>query len=263
MAAVARLSPSHFARQFKAATGLPPHQFVIMRRVERPSSSWKAAATSPWRRSPRTPASRTRARSRITSGGSSASRRGSSGRPQDSPRRPQVLPRNRPADLPYSFYSARLRPLPEMREGIGPSYRRLTANFGGISWLASVRIGMSACSRAASPGAVSRRSATSHGKRRHDSESQSFFGRSLPRPDHRSGLMHDRTRHGKRFSNMGVAILLFAALAQFPPVSPSTVRASDHRQAKPIAPALGHGRSRTCGRLRQAVRQADRGRART
>jgi AraC-like DNA-binding protein len=35
MAAVARLSPYHFARQFKAATGLPPHQYVISRRVER------------------------------------------------------------------------------------------------------------------------------------------------------------------------------------------------------------------------------------
>ena len=35
LAAVARLSPYHFARQFKTATGLPPHQFVIMRRVER------------------------------------------------------------------------------------------------------------------------------------------------------------------------------------------------------------------------------------
>ncbi|QEH39006.1 Multiple antibiotic resistance protein MarA [Aquisphaera giovannonii] len=35
MAAAARLSPYHFARQFKAATGLPPHQFVILRRVER------------------------------------------------------------------------------------------------------------------------------------------------------------------------------------------------------------------------------------
>jgi AraC family transcriptional regulator len=34
LAAVARLSPYHFARQFKAATGLPPHQYVIMRRVE-------------------------------------------------------------------------------------------------------------------------------------------------------------------------------------------------------------------------------------
>jgi AraC family transcriptional regulator len=35
MAAVARLSPYHFARQFKAATGLAPHQYVIARRVER------------------------------------------------------------------------------------------------------------------------------------------------------------------------------------------------------------------------------------
>ena len=35
MAAVAHLSPHHFARQFKAATGLPPHQYVIARRVER------------------------------------------------------------------------------------------------------------------------------------------------------------------------------------------------------------------------------------
>jgi AraC family transcriptional regulator len=35
MAAVARRTSYHFARQFKAATGLPPHQYVIMRRVER------------------------------------------------------------------------------------------------------------------------------------------------------------------------------------------------------------------------------------
>jgi len=35
LAAVARLSVYHFARQFKRATGLPPHQFVIRRRVER------------------------------------------------------------------------------------------------------------------------------------------------------------------------------------------------------------------------------------
>jgi AraC family transcriptional regulator len=35
MAAVARLSPCHFARQFKKATGAPPHQYVILRRVER------------------------------------------------------------------------------------------------------------------------------------------------------------------------------------------------------------------------------------
>ena len=35
MAAAARLSPYHFARQFKAATGLPPYQYVLLRRVER------------------------------------------------------------------------------------------------------------------------------------------------------------------------------------------------------------------------------------
>ena len=35
LAAVACLSPYHFARQFKRATGLPPHQYVILRRVDR------------------------------------------------------------------------------------------------------------------------------------------------------------------------------------------------------------------------------------
>ncbi len=35
IAGVAGLSPYHFARQFKTATGLPPHQYVIARRVER------------------------------------------------------------------------------------------------------------------------------------------------------------------------------------------------------------------------------------
>jgi AraC family transcriptional regulator len=35
MAAIAHISPYHFARQFKTATGLPPHQYVIARRIER------------------------------------------------------------------------------------------------------------------------------------------------------------------------------------------------------------------------------------
>ena len=35
MAALARLSPNYFASQFRRATGLPPHQYVIVRRVER------------------------------------------------------------------------------------------------------------------------------------------------------------------------------------------------------------------------------------
>jgi AraC family transcriptional regulator len=35
LAAVAHLSAYHFARQFRAATGLPPYQYVLARRVER------------------------------------------------------------------------------------------------------------------------------------------------------------------------------------------------------------------------------------
>jgi AraC family transcriptional regulator len=35
MAAIARLSPNYFAWQFKRATGLPPHQYVLDRRIER------------------------------------------------------------------------------------------------------------------------------------------------------------------------------------------------------------------------------------
>jgi AraC family transcriptional regulator len=35
MAAEAYLSPCHFARRFKATTGVPPHQYVVARRVER------------------------------------------------------------------------------------------------------------------------------------------------------------------------------------------------------------------------------------
>jgi AraC family transcriptional regulator len=34
LAAVAHLSPYHFARMFKKSTGLPPHRYVIARRVE-------------------------------------------------------------------------------------------------------------------------------------------------------------------------------------------------------------------------------------
>ena len=35
LAAAAHRSPYHFARQFKAATGMPPHQYVIAPRVAR------------------------------------------------------------------------------------------------------------------------------------------------------------------------------------------------------------------------------------
>jgi AraC family transcriptional regulator len=35
LAAVAHLSPYHFARRFKESTGLPPRQYIIARRIER------------------------------------------------------------------------------------------------------------------------------------------------------------------------------------------------------------------------------------
>ncbi len=35
IAGAAHMSPHHFARSFKTATGLSPHQFIIHRRVER------------------------------------------------------------------------------------------------------------------------------------------------------------------------------------------------------------------------------------
>jgi AraC family transcriptional regulator len=38
LAAVAHLSPYHFARQFKAATGLPPHRYLIALRIQRAKS---------------------------------------------------------------------------------------------------------------------------------------------------------------------------------------------------------------------------------
>jgi AraC family transcriptional regulator len=46
IAAVAGLNPYHFARQFKAATGLPPHQYVITRRVERAKHLMREATDS-------------------------------------------------------------------------------------------------------------------------------------------------------------------------------------------------------------------------
>src|SRR5262249_53396943 len=44
MAAVVGLNPYHFARQFRAATGLPPHEYVILRRIERAKQLLQTAA---------------------------------------------------------------------------------------------------------------------------------------------------------------------------------------------------------------------------
>jgi AraC family transcriptional regulator len=46
LAAVARLSPFHFARAFRATTGLAPHQFVMARRVHRATSLLLGSADS-------------------------------------------------------------------------------------------------------------------------------------------------------------------------------------------------------------------------
>ena len=46
LAAVATLSPFHFARAFKASTGLAPHQFVTARRVDRAKSLLLATKAS-------------------------------------------------------------------------------------------------------------------------------------------------------------------------------------------------------------------------
>jgi AraC family transcriptional regulator len=35
LADIAAMSPFHFARSFKKATGMPPHQFLASRRIER------------------------------------------------------------------------------------------------------------------------------------------------------------------------------------------------------------------------------------
>ena len=43
MAAVARLSPSYFASQFKRTTGLPPHRYIIQRRIERATQLMQTA----------------------------------------------------------------------------------------------------------------------------------------------------------------------------------------------------------------------------
>src|SRR5437764_410798 len=50
--------------------------------------------------------------------------------------------------------------------------------------------------------------------------------------------MASRKRCGKRLSDLGAAILLFAGLSQLQPVSPRTARTGEQRQDTPMAPAL-------------------------
>jgi AraC family transcriptional regulator len=83
MAAVVHLSPYHFARKFKAATGLPPHQYVIAGRMNEPSTSCSDMASSAWRKSRSAWASRTKASFPCTSSGSSSSPRDSFGFQQE------------------------------------------------------------------------------------------------------------------------------------------------------------------------------------
>jgi AraC-like DNA-binding protein len=81
LAAVFHLSAYHFARQFKAATGVPPHRYVVARRVERAQQLIRHS-------SPRTSSVR------------SASRRDSSASRHGSPKTPQVSARNAAATPP-------------------------------------------------------------------------------------------------------------------------------------------------------------------
>ena len=118
-----------------------------------PNTSCKQGRTCPWRRSPCTPASRTRASSPVTSSASLASRRGSSGRPQESPNSPQVPPRNRSAS-PLGFSQDRGashpnfagdddrsgRPLPPAWDGVAEGHvRREHVALGAGSTRATAR----------------------------------------------------------------------------------------------------------------------------
>ena len=113
MAAVVRLNPYHFARQFKAGTGLPPHQYVILRRVEWAKHLLQAGTDLSLAEVALVRASVTRASSPATSSDSSASRRGSSERPQESSNSPQFPPRScRATPLPFLMSNAGWRRRP-------------------------------------------------------------------------------------------------------------------------------------------------------
>jgi AraC family transcriptional regulator len=87
MAAAAHLSPSHFARQFRAATGLAPHQYVIARRVERAQQLLREEDELALGEVAFRAGFADQSHLPCTSNGSSASRRDNFGFPQESSKR--------------------------------------------------------------------------------------------------------------------------------------------------------------------------------
>lgn len=45
LARISAVSGSHFARQFRQAFGLPPHRYLLTRRIERALAIWVFACT--------------------------------------------------------------------------------------------------------------------------------------------------------------------------------------------------------------------------
>jgi AraC-like DNA-binding protein len=82
LAAVAHLSPYHFARRFKDSTGLPPHRYLIGRRIERAKQLLRGADDLWLARSLPGSGSGTRATSLASSSGWSASPPSDSASPQ-------------------------------------------------------------------------------------------------------------------------------------------------------------------------------------
>ena len=118
MAAAAHLSLYHFARQFKTATGLAPHQYVISRASNGRSNSCEKTTTSRWRKSPR---------ARLLGPepvlpplqalvGVTPDRFRS---PQELPKGPQAAPRTRTTASTIPSRSGRMRPV--RRERVAPN----------------------------------------------------------------------------------------------------------------------------------------------
>jgi len=90
IAAVVHLSPYHFTRQFKAATGLAPHQFVIARRIERAQHLMRTNGGLGLAEVAFRSGFANQSIFAFILSGSSASRRDSFGVPQESPKRTRL-----------------------------------------------------------------------------------------------------------------------------------------------------------------------------